>query len=202
MSKDESLPEPLAEPVDDADRVAAIGRLHELVGPGSLSLELFSSALEQVLAATTNAELELAMKALPSLIHLTRASRRLEEPLEVRVGYNILRLGAGWQLAAHTSVRVATGICVIDLSQASWDATEVDLHLRTATGVIDVIVPEGVAIQMLSVSGQLKLRTSAPAIPGGPLLRITSHAATGFVRIRHPKLPRGGIRRRWMRRVR
>ena len=81
MPDDQLIPLP-PEPVDDGDRLAAIARLHDLVSRGGLSLEGFSAGLEQVLAANDQADLEAAMAALPSLVRLTPASRRLSQPLQ------------------------------------------------------------------------------------------------------------------------
>ena len=192
------LPAPV-DPVDDADRVAAITRLRDLVGSG-LSLERFTAALEQVLAATDHAELEAAMAAMPSIVRLTPASRRLEEPLVVDAGLGRIELGAGWQLAARTKVSASTGTCRLDLTQATWDAHEVDLRLEVATGRIEVVIPEGVAVQMRSVKGKVRLDNLAPALPGGPLLKVDAAAVTGRIRICHPPPPPQPRRRRWRRR--
>ena len=55
----------LPEPVDDAERLAAVARLHDLVGTGAISLEQFSASLGQVLAATDQTALETAMGPYP-----------------------------------------------------------------------------------------------------------------------------------------
>ena len=111
----------LLDGVDEHDRVAAIDRLHELVRGGSLSLERFSAILEQVLAAVGHADLEAAMSALPPVVRLTPASRRLAQPLVLRAD-GALKLGSGWQLAADTTISVAFGTAWLDLTAASWDA--------------------------------------------------------------------------------
>ena len=189
------VPEPL-EPVDDTDRVAAISRLHDLVGSGGLSLDRFSSGLEQVLAARTHEELEAAMTAMPALVRLTPGSRRLAQPLRVDAGIRKLNLGAGWQLAAETSITTSTAKCDVDLTQASWDARQIDLSLETATGRIEVVVPEGVAVQVVSARGRVRLDSLAPPVPGAPLLRVTAAASTGQIVIRHPRRTRRSRLRR------
>lgn len=191
-----AVPEPL-EPVDDTDRVAAISRLHDLVAGGGLSLDRFSSGLEQVLAATSREELEAAMTVMPSLVRLTPGSRRLAQPLRVDAGIRRLDLGAGWQLASETSITTSTGKCGVDLTQASWDAREINLSLETATGRIEVVIPEGVAVQVVSARGRVTLESLTPPVPGAPILRVTAAASTGRILIRHPRKPRP---RRWLRR--
>jgi len=201
---DEHLPAPI-EPVDDADRMAAVARLRDLVGTGELSYEGFSSALDLALAATTHTELETAFTALPSVVHLTPASRRLSRPVAVEARMSALDLGAGFQLGADTSVVASIGSVWLDLTAASWDAREVNLHLEATTGSIDVIVPRGVVIQLVQAKGQVVLDNIEPPVPGAPVLRIEATARTGQIRITHDTererhgQPRA---RRWRRRRR
>lgn len=187
----------LTDGVDDGDRMRAVGRLQELAGSGQLSMDRFSTALEQVLAAQTHTELETAMAALPSLVRITPASRRLARPLKIDVGMGRLDLGAGWQLASETSVRTNSGRCRLDLTQASWDASEIDLEIQTVMGTIEVIVPDGVAVQMLSARGSVKLDSLAPPVPGAPVLRVAAIGNTGEIRIRNPTRRRRWRPRRW-----
>jgi Domain of unknown function (DUF1707) len=193
---------PVSSPLDDVDdegRTAAIDRLHELVRDGSLSLERFSAALGQVLAAVSHTDLEATMLALPPLVRLTPASRRLAQPLVLQADGR-LKLGSGWQLAADTTVSVAFGAAWLDLTAASWDANQINLHLETRAGTFEVIVPEGVAVQMVGGSGRVQLEALSPPLPGGPVLRISTVGPTGVIRIRHPKNNRSGPLTRWRRR--
>lgn len=200
MADQPAVPEPL-EPVDDTDRVAAISRLQDLVSGGGLSLDRFTAGLEQVLGSRTRAELDAAMAAMPSLVRLTPSTRRLARPLRVDVGIRKLDFGAGWQLASETSITTSTGRCRVDLTEATWDARQVDLSLETVTGTIEVMVPQGVAVQMVSARGRVKLDSLTPPVPGAPLLRITAAASTGQIVIRHhrtksPRRARGWRRHR------
>ncbi len=187
--------------VDDDARVAAVSRLHDLIGGGGLSLEQFSGILEQVFAAASHAELEAAMLALPSLVRLTPASQRLAKPLVLHVPDNALELGSGWQLAADTAIHTGFGVAQLDLTTPSWDACQIDLHLQT-WGSIEVLVPKGVAVQMLGGSGSVQLEPLSPPVPGGPVLRIATSGPTGVIRIRHPQTRNGGPFTRWRRRHR
>jgi len=193
---------PLSAPlggVDEQDRVAAIDRLHELVRGGSLSLEGFAAVFEQVLAAAAHADLEAAMSAVPPLVRLTPASRRLAQPLVLRAD-GALKLGSGWQLAADTTISIAFGTAWLDLTAASWDANQINLRLETRAGAIELIVPEGVAVQMVGGSGRVQLESLSTPVPAGPILRISTLGATGVIRIRHPKKRRAGPFTRWRRR--
>jgi hypothetical protein len=187
--------------IDEDARVAAITRLHDLFSRGGLSIERFSGVLDQVFAAPSHAELEAAMSALPPSVRLTPASRRLARPLVLRAPGSELRLGPGWQLAADTTIGTGSGAALIDLSSASWDAHQINLRLET-WGSIEVLVPEGVAVQLLGGSATVQLESLSPPVPGGPLLRISTSGPTGVIRIRHPKERNGGPFTRWRRRRR
>jgi hypothetical protein len=186
--------------VDEEDRTAAIDRLQALVRGGSLSLERFSAILEQVLAAVSHSELEAVMLALrPSLVRLTPASQRLSQPLVLQADGD-LTLGSGWQLAAQTTISVAFGTARLDLTATSWDANLINLRLETQAGAMEVIVPEGVVVQMLGGSGRVQLESLSPPVPGGPVLRISTFGPTGVIRIRHPNKRRAGPVTHWRRR--
>ena len=200
VNRDRSVSAPV-DGVDDDARLAAIARLHELFSDGGLSLERFSAVLEQVFAAASHAELEAAMSALPPLVRLTPASRRLARPLVLRVPDSELRLGSGWQLAADTTIATGFGAALIDLSSASWDADQINLCLET-WGSIEVLLPEGVAVQLLGGSAAVELESLSPPVPGGPLLRISTSGPTGVIRMRHPTERSGGLFMRGRRRRR
>jgi hypothetical protein len=170
-----------------------------MVSRGELSLERFSAALDQVLAALSPTDLEAAMLALPPLVRLTPASHRLVQPLVLRADGG-LNLGSSWQLAADTTISVGVGRALVDLTAASWDAYEVNLRLETQAGEIDLVVPEGVAVQLVGGSGQVQMDSLSPPLPGGPVLRISTSGPTGVIRVRHPKSRSGGTITRWVRR--
>jgi len=193
---------PIAAPVDgvqEDDRVAAIARLHDLFSAGDLSLEHFSEFLEKVFSAPGHAELEAAMSALPPLVRLTPTSRRLTEPLVLQAPDGGLRLGLGWQLAAETTIRTGFGAARVDLTAASWDSCQINLHLET-WGSMEVLVPEGVAVQVIGGSGRIHLESLSPPATAGPVLRISTSGPTGVIRIRHPKQRNDGRLTRWTRR--
>jgi hypothetical protein len=198
VNKHRPVPAPL-DGVDEDARVAAIARLHDLFSGGGLSLERFSGVLEQVFAAPSYAELEAAMLPLPPLVRLTPASRRLAGPLVLRVPDSGLQLGSGWQLAVDTIIGTGFGAARLDLTAASWDAHQINLRLET-WGSIEVLVPEGVAVQVVGGAGSVELESLSPPVPGGPLLRISTSGPTGVIRIRHPRERVGGPFTHWRRR--
>jgi hypothetical protein len=177
--------------VDECERLAAIDRLHDLFVGGRLSLERFSCALELVFAAAGRVDLAAALAPLPPMVQLTPPARRLTEPLTVRTPDGRLQLGAGWQLAAETTVSTGFGAAQLDLTVASWDDRRVNLHLET-WGSIEILVPKGVAVQLIGGSGCSGLESLSAPVPGGPVLQISTSGPTGVIKIRHPKEPKSG----------
>jgi len=181
--------------VDEDARAAAIARLRDVFSNEGLSSERFSEVLGQIFAAPDYAALETAMSTLPPLIRLTPVSRRLPGPLVLRAPDSGLELSSGWQLAADTTIGTGFGSARIDLTAASWDAHQIDLHLET-WGAIHVLVPEGVAVQIVGASGTIDVGSLSTPVPGGPLLRISTCGPTGVIRVRHPKQRNRLLKRR------
>jgi hypothetical protein len=184
--------------VGEHDRAAATARLCDLFGRGQVSLEEFYGVLELIFSATSRAGLESTMRALPPPVQLTPVSLRLTEPLVLRMPDGGARLGAGWQLGAATSVTTGSGATQLDLNAASWDDLDIDLNLET-WGSIEVLVPRGVAVQVVGGSGRVRIRPLSPPVPGGPLVRIKISGPAGVIFVRHLEDRLGGSFKRWRR---
>ena len=136
------------------------------------------------------------MLALPPLVRPTPALLRLMKPLVLRVADGRLRLGLGWQLAADTTISTGLRAARVDLTEATWDDRDVNLRLETWSS-LEVVVPEGVAIQLVGGSRPVELQSISPPVPGGPILRISTFGPTGMIRIRHPEGDGSGRLNRW-----
>jgi hypothetical protein len=172
------------------NRVAAITRLHDLFSAGELSHEYFSGVLEQVFGAPGQADLERAMLALPPLVRLTPSPLRLARPLVLQAADGDIQLGSGWQLATDTTIRTGFGAAQLDLTVASWDSLQINLRLET-WGSIEVLLPEGVTVQMVGGSGSVHLESLSAPVPGGPVLRISTSGPAGV----WPAAPEAGYLR-------
>jgi hypothetical protein len=170
--------------IDEEARDAALARLGDLFSRGEVSHACFSGALEQLFAAQGHDDLARAMQELPPVVRLTPCARRLATPLVVQTADGEVALGAGWQLAAATTIRSGVGAARVDLTTASWDTLHVSLHVET-WGAVEVLVPEGVAVQMAGGAGRVHLESLSTPVPGGPVLRISISGPAGVIRIRH-----------------
>ncbi|MGA2307256.1 MAG: hypothetical protein ABSH29_24160 [Acidimicrobiales bacterium] len=195
---------PIAAPpdrVDEEARDAALGRLCDRYSAGELSYACFRAVLEQLFAARGLVDLESAMQALPPLVRLTPSALRLAKPLVLHAPDGGLQLGSGWQLAEETTIRTGVGSALLDLTAASWDTLHVSLHLET-WGSIEVLVPEGVAVQMAGGAGRVRLEALSAPVPGGPVLRISTSGPAGVIRIRHSRERHNNGPFSWLRRRR
>src|SRR6266516_7983652 len=82
----------------------------------------------------------------------------------------------------------------VDLTEAEFDERVIDLHVYTGWGSITIIVPVGVAVQVIHHRGGVASRLEPP-LPGLPLIRLDVTTNIGKVRLRHPGPP-GRKRRR------
>ena len=92
-----------------------------------------------------------------------------------------------WRLAPRTTVVAVMGGAKLDLRHAELEALETTLTIFAVMGGVDVIVPEGVNVEVtgIAVMGAKNENVShAPARPGSPLIRIDVFAVMGGVNIR------------------
>jgi hypothetical protein len=178
---------------EDAQR-RATEFLKELYAGGSIDADRFDAGVADLLAARTDAQLAEVVRSLPSPVALTSPDRRLAKPLEIHSGMRRLRLTGRWQVARETHVSADLGSVKIDLTEAEFDDRVIDLHAYTGWGSITIIVPRGVAVQIIRHRGGVDSRLEPP-VPGFPLVRLDVTTSIGKVRLRHPGRPERKRRR-------
>ena len=168
--------------------------LKGLYAVGRIDQDRFDSGVAELLAATSDAEVAEVVRALPPPVTLTSPDRRLGRPLEIHSGMRRLRLAGRWQVARETHLSADLGSVRVDLTEAEFDDRVSDLHVYTGWGSITIIVPVGVAVQVVHHRGGVDSRLEPP-VPGLPLIRLDVTTNIGKVRLRHPRPP-GSKRRR------
>ena len=182
------------DPLRQDRREQGVELLRRLVSLGKLDLAAFDSALDQMMSVATEAEFVGVVNMLPAPINMSPPERRLTEPLTIKATTQNIKLTGRWQVAKDTTVKCVTGNATVDLTEAEFDDRTILLTIRVVTGNATVVVPRGVDVQLVGQTAAVKMELDAP-VPGYPLIRLTSGAVTGKVRVRHPKQ-----RRRWRRR--
>ena len=157
----------------DADREAVAVRLNEAVGDGRLTLQEFSERLERAYAARTRGELDPLTADLPAIDPVRGPDRR--------------RRRAGSQPLEDEITAIALlGDAVIDLRGAKATSKEITIRAYALLNDVDVIVPEGVAVELSGVAVVGDNKNMTKPVPAGTsrfVVKIHGHAVLGDVQV-------------------
>ncbi|OLT09773.1 hypothetical protein BJF78_06075 [Pseudonocardia sp. CNS-139] len=173
-------PDPL-----DEQRHAAQAQLERAVGEGRLTLDEFTDRVERVWAADGAAELARTVADLPVPVVGQRPAAA--RSTLVTVLGDIRRRGR-WALRPRTTAVLLVGDLDIDLRGALiGDHDEITIDVYSILGDAEVVVPEGVEVELVGFSllGDRRVELAAvPRLPGTPVVRIRMFALIGDARIR------------------
>jgi hypothetical protein len=164
----------------DAERDATINRLREATGEGRLTLEELTDRIEAAAGAVMRSDLVPLTSDLPATAAVSRSSRAFN----VRGVGDVKRSGT-WTVAAESSFRSWFGNIKLDLRQAQIDAVETRIHARALFGNIDLLVPEGVEVELQAGTqlGRSKVELGS-ASPGAPRIVLTGGTFFGDIKVR------------------
>jgi Domain of unknown function (DUF1707)/Cell wall-active antibiotics response 4TMS YvqF len=180
----------------DGDREAVAARLNEAVGDGRLTLQEFSQRLDRAYAARTHGELAPLTADLPAI----DPARELGRLRRVMLGIFWDSRRAGPQPLEDEITAIALlGDAVIDLRQAKATSKEITIRAYALLNDVDVIVPEGVAVELSGVAVVGDNRNMAKPVPRSTsrfVVKIHGHALLGDVQVLHRNPRAIGSRRR------
>jgi len=196
MVEDESRQAPLPRPVpditsaaeraSDSDRDHVVGLLRDHCALGRLTLDEFSERMGSALAARTRGDLDAVLADLPaSSKPLAQVAPRRARRWIVAVMSESESKGR-WRLGEHTSVIALMGQCHLDLSRAEINGPEVVITAVGIMGSIEIVVPEGIDVELtgLSVMGQRRLEMrDVPVLRGSPRILIRAFPIMGEVKV-------------------
>jgi hypothetical protein len=167
----------------DAEREAAIDHLRGAAVEGRLTLEELADRSEAAHKAVNRRELARLTSDLPAPL-----PAQTPPPYKVSTLGDVQRSGA-WIVPERSRYRSWFGNIQLDLRQARMGAAEVYVHARTTFGTIDLLVPEGVDVEVRARTrlGQIK-QEHAPVLPGAPRIVLTGGSWFGVIRVRHKRL--------------
>jgi predicted membrane protein len=91
-----------------------------------------------------------------------------------------VRSAAGrWQLHDRTNVVAVMGGCEIDLREAELSSADVEITAVSIMGGIDILVPDGVFVEVsgLAVMGANENKAGADVPPpGAPVVRVKAYS--------------------------
>ena len=168
----------------DAERDEAVERLRVAAAEGRLTLEELADRIEVAGTAVMRSELEPLVSDLPAPAPVVRTT----ESAVVRTLGDVKRSGA-WLVPADNQFRSWLGNIQLDLREARMSEHEVRIDVWSLFGTVDLLVPEGVEVdvRVRTGLGQLKQEASAP-VPGAPRIVLTGRTVFGTIRVRHRRL--------------
>jgi hypothetical protein len=175
----------------DAERERILEQLRAAAVDGRLTLEELADRGDAAQRSVMRRELERLVADLPAPLPAVPAKAKPVATLG-----SIRRSGA-WLVPANSRYRSWFGHIQLDLRQARIGATDMRIHARTLFGVIDLLVPEGVEVEVQARSrlGRIRQEDSAPAAFGAPRIVLTGGSVFGEIRVRHRRLWENLVRR-------
>jgi hypothetical protein len=178
----------------DAEREAVVARLRDAAAEGRLTVEELAERIDAAYDAKTQAELEPLTADLPA----PGAGGPGSSPVGVagsapapgdRPGPSLLLgiLGGGnrrgrWRVPERMTVVNVLGGADLDLREATLSAPEVEITVYSVLGGSDIVVPEGVHVELegfaLLGGNDLRLTGAEPA-PGAPVVRVRAWSLLG-----------------------
>jgi hypothetical protein len=175
----------------DADRERVVALLTEAAGDGRLTLGEHADRAERAYAARTLGELATltADLAAPAAQPIRLDSRR-----SVAVMFGHERREGRWVVPDNFAVTAIFGEVVLDLREALLQASRITLFATIIGGTLQLIVPEGVAVEMTGNSFLSRRSGTATvaSVPGMPVIEVRALALGGRVKTVVPR-----SRRRW-----
>ena len=168
----------------DAERDATMDRLREAAAEGRLTLEELTDRIEAAATAVMRSDLAPLTSDLPA----PAAGGVATQSAGVRGVGDVKRSGP-WSVPAENSFRTWFGHIKLDLRQAQISATETHIHARALFGNIDLLVPEGVEVDVQARThlGRTNLQAGS-GIPGAPRIVLTGGTFFGDIKVRHRRL--------------
>jgi len=161
----------------DDDREAAVEHLSRLLQQDLLTIPEFRGLVERVLAASTGEEIAALLAEQPE-----------EPPLVIECRSEAMR-DSPRVLAAFTELRCQSGLLHVDLSDAELDVVDIDLYVECESGVMKVVLPRDVPIEVELVhraggifSNKLE---KLPVVADQPRIYVRVHNDNGVVALTH-----------------
>jgi hypothetical protein len=171
--------------VSDREREQAVARLRDGAADGRLTLDEFAARVGDAYLARTTAELDLVMAGLPAL---PEPQPRIDPTPRVVGVIGSGRLRGRWRPARPTRAVAVLGSAQLDLCDIVLDgAAEVNIRAIAVFGGIDIVVPEGVPVELtgLVVVGSKDYRVRDRYVRHElPLVRVRATAVFGGVTVR------------------
>jgi class 3 adenylate cyclase len=171
--------------VSDQDRERAVAQLRQNATDGSLTLDEFADRVGVALSARTRGELHSVLSDLPAVsVPDTRRGRARRWVVAVMSGS---QAKGRWRVGGSVAAVAVMGGCELDFRRAEIAADEVHVTAVAVMGGIDIIVPEGIAVELtgLPIMGGKQMKVAdVPILPGSPIISVRAFPIMGGVSVR------------------
>lgn len=182
----------------DAEREQTVERLRTAAGEGRLTLEELSDRIEAASGARTRDELARLTGDLPAAGvagelapgGAAAGATVATAPLRNSTVFGDHRRSGAWQLPASSRWSTVFGDVKLDLREARVPAGEIAIDAGTVFGDVELLVPEGVVVEVRSrtLLGDVKQDAGVAAPAGAPRIVLTGGTVFGDVRVRARRL--------------
>ena len=190
----------------DAEREYVVDVLRAHCSEGRIDLDEFSERINRVYAARTIGELADITSDLPVPTSQSGMATAGDDTSRTRkavrwtvaVMSGAVRKGR-WRVEGETTVIACMGGANIDLRDAEIHGDEITIRCFAIMGGIEVIVPEGIAVNVAGIPfmGGFDDKTAdVPVLPGSPVVKVTGLALMGGVDVKSKASPEVEMKRR------
>ena len=179
----------------DADREGVISLLNAAAADGRLTPDEHSDRVERAYAARTLGELAVLTT---DLAEPSKQPFRLDSKSNVMAVFGRERRDGRWVVPSTVPVVAVFGEAVLDLREALLQSQRVVIYGTVVGGTLELIVPEGVSVEVLgSTLLTRKINRTPRAVPGSPVVEVRTMAFGGTIRVTSPRRSRwrGSLRR-------
>jgi class 3 adenylate cyclase len=179
--------------ISDAERERVVDVLKTGCEEGRLTLDEFSERVAATYAARTEADLGVVVADLPAATaDRMPASTTGAVPARRATRWTVgIMSGAKhrgrYRLQGKTNAVAFWGGCELDLRYAEVEGPEVEINAVAIMGGIDIVVPEGIAVELtgFAIFGGRNVRVKdVPVLPGSPVIRVRTLAVMGGVTVK------------------
>lgn len=180
----------LAVRVSDAERDEVVTALRRFCTDGFLTLDEFSDRVERALASRTRGDLVAVTADLPatqSQPAQLQPQRRRKRTSFVFAMFSGNRRRGRWRVGERVTALAIMGGAEVDLREAEIDSPEVVITAVAFWGGVDIVVPEGVPVELTGVpilGGKHYRVADVPPLPGAPRIVVRAFPVMGGVKVR------------------
>jgi hypothetical protein len=191
-----SRPAPRDLRASDADRDRVISLLSDAAGDGRLTTAEHSERVERAYTARTLGELAVLTA---DLAEPSAQPFRLDTRTPVMGVFARESRDGRWVVPASVPVVAIFGEVMLDLREALLQSQRTTVYATVLGGTLDLIVPEGVTVEIYGTSVLTRKVNKTPRQPaaGMPVIEVRAASLGGTIRVISPRKSRrlGGFRR-------